>query len=197
MMAMGSGQFVGTGVDSISDVLMMRPTVHEDHRGTFREVFNENHLRVESGIDRDWPQDNHSSSFANVLRGIHFQLGAPQGKLVSCSVGSVFDVAVDLRADSPTFGLWVGTELSRDNGFQLWIPEGFGHGFLVMTESADVTYKVTCPYEAGTSRTLAYDDPSVGVVWPIDGEPILSESDACGLSLEGVRELLSPGEANL
>ncbi|KAA3641035.1 MAG: dTDP-4-dehydrorhamnose 3,5-epimerase [Armatimonadetes bacterium] len=173
------------------EVLLIHPTVHEDRRGTFRETFSEKRLRVEHGIDRDWPQDNHSNSHANVLRGIHFQLGAPQGKLVSCMLGSIFDVAVDLRPDSSSFGLWVGTELSRSNGLQLWIPEGFGHGFLVLTESADVTYKVTCLYQAGSSRTLAYDDPSVAVAWPINGEPILSEEDARGLSLDDVRELLT------
>lgn len=187
---METGEFTGTGSGVISDVLMIRPMVHEDHRGTFRETFSEQRLRVEHGIDRDWPQDNQSSSYANVLRGIHFQLGTPQGKLISCVFGSIFDVAVDLRPESPTFGLWVGTELSRDNGVQLWIPEGFGHGFVVMSPSADVTYKVTSPYVAGSTRTLAYDDPAVGVVWPIEGDPILSDADARGLSVASVRALL-------
>jgi dTDP-4-dehydrorhamnose 3,5-epimerase len=182
---------VGSGAGILTDVAIIRPTVYEDDRGSFRETFSEERLVSEHGIKRHWPQDNHSWSHRNVLRGMHFQLGRPQGKLVSCVSGSIFDVAVDLRPDSDSFGLWVGADLSRANGCQLWVPEGFGHGFLVMSDEADVMYKVTEPFVAGASRTLAFDDPTVGVAWPLDERPILSDADAAGLSLAEVRSLLS------
>lgn len=186
------GNLVGTGASALADeVLVIRPTVFNDERGAFRETFNTQRLRDDHGIDRNWPQDNHSWSRGNVLRGIHFQVGLPQGKLMSCAVGAIFDVAVDLRTDSESFGLWVGTELSRRNGAQLWIPEGFGHGFLVLSEGADVIYKVTEPFVAGASGTLAYDDPDVGVDWPFVSEPILSDADAAGLPLKEAGALAS------
>lgn len=189
--ATDGSSFVGTGAGLLTDVMLIRPAVHEDDRGGFRETFNQERIAAEHGIERHWPQDNHSWSHRNVLRGMHFQLGRPQGKLVSCVSGSIFDVAVDLRPESDTFGLWVGTDLSRANGCQLWVPEGFGHGFLVTSDGADVMYKVTELFVAGASRTLAFDDPTVGIVWPLDRRPILSDADAAGLSLAEVRSLLS------
>ena len=161
---------------SIPEVLVLEPKVFGDARGFFYESFNRRAFRDATGIDADFVQDNHSRSTRGVLRGLHYQLRQPQGKLVRVVRGSVFDVAVDLRRSSPTFGQWVGETLSDENQRQLWIPPGFGHGFLVLSESADFTYKMTDYYAPEHERCVAWDDPALGIRWPIE-EPIILERD--------------------
>jgi len=162
---------------NLDSVVLLEPPAYHDTRGFFREIFNETAFDLATGVHRDWVQDNHSRSRRNVLRGIHYQLGTPQGKLVSCISGEIFDVAVDLRRSSPSFGRWFGTSLNPTNGLQLWIPEGFGHAFLTLSEAADVLYKVTAPYDPAGNRTLAWDDPVLGIRWPLTEDPILSDND--------------------
>jgi dTDP-4-dehydrorhamnose 3,5-epimerase len=161
----------------IDGVLVIEPVVHRDDRGSFREVFKLGDFEAATGVLRQWPQDNHSFSRAGVLRGIHYQLDPPQGKLVTCPVGEIFDVAVDLRRSSPTFGSWVGHILSEENGRQLWVPEGFGHGFLVLSEVADVLYKVTAEHNPKGYFSVAWDDPVLGIDWPLRSPPVMSERD--------------------
>ena len=157
---------------------MLEPAVYGDERGFFFESWNDRLFRDATGLDVTFVQDNHSRSSAGVLRGIHYQHPAAQAKLVRCALGMVWDVAVDLRKSSPTFGMWFGTELSEDNKRQLWVPEGFGHGFVALTPTADVLYKATAFYEAKNDRAIAWDDPQIGIVWPISHEPSLSAKDA-------------------
>ena len=164
----------GTRLDG---VLIIEPTVHGDERGFFFESFNKRAFEESTGVVRDWVQDNHSRSVKGVLRGLHFQNPNPQGKLVSCAVGSVWDVAVDLRRSSPTFGEWLGVELSSENRTQFWIPEGFGHGFVATSERAEVLYKTTAYYDAASDRSLRWNDPTVAIDWPIEGEPLVSAKD--------------------
>ena len=161
-------------------VLVIEPTVFGDDRGFFMESWNRRSFAEETGLDVSFVQDNHSRSVGGVLRGIHYQLApCAQGKLVRVAAGSVWDVAVDLRRSSPAFGRWVGVELSAANHKQLWIPPGFGHGFLVLGESADVLYKATAHYAPDYDRSLRWDDPRLGIDWPLDGvAPILSGKDA-------------------
>ena len=164
---------------ALEGVLLIEPRVFGDARGFFFESWNQRRFDEAIGHAVRFVQDNHSRSTRGVLRGMHFQR-APhaQGKLVRCVVGSVFDVAVDLRAGSPTFGRWVGAELSADNQRQLWIPPGFGHGFLTLSESADFLYKTTDCYAPECEGALRWDDPDVGIVWPDTGmEPTLAEKD--------------------
>ena len=161
----------------LEGVLVIEPTVYRDDRGSFRELFKVDAFEVATGVLRQWPQDNYSSSRAGVLRGIHYQLDPPQGKLVTCPVGEIFDVAVDLRRSSETFGSWVGHILSEENGRQLWIPEGFGHGLLVLSEVADVLYKVTAVHNPEAYHSLAWDDPVLGIDWPLRSAPVISERD--------------------
>lgn len=157
---------------------MLRPRVFEDDRGFFFEAWNKRTVEVELGIDNDFVQDNHSSSARGVLRGLHYQVVRPQGKLVRVSSGSVFDVAVDLRRSSPTYRRWVGTELSAGNGWQLWVPPGFAHGFLTLSARAEVQYKVTDYYVHEYDRSLRFDDPELGIEWPeANGEILLSDKD--------------------
>jgi len=157
---------------------VIEPQVHGDARGFFMESWNRQKLAV-AGIHADFTQDNHSRSIRSVLRGLHYQAGdAAQGKLVRAARGSVFDVIVDLRRSSPTFGRWHGEVLSEENQRQIWVPPGFAHGFLVLSESADLLYKVTGRWQPEAERTLAWNDAEVGVSWPLEGrEPILSEKD--------------------
>ena len=164
----------------IPDVLILEPEVFEDERGFFLESYNRRGFREATGLDPAFVQDNHSRSVRNVLRGLHYQIRQPQGKLVRVVAGAVFDVAVDLRRSSPTFGRWAGTLLSAENKRLLWIPEGFAHGFLVMSEYADFLYKTTDYYAPQNERTLAWNDPEIGIRWPLDGEPILSAKDRAG-----------------
>jgi dTDP-4-dehydrorhamnose 3,5-epimerase len=161
----------------LDGVLIVEPTLFGDARGFFFESFNKQRFEESTGVMRDWVQDNHSRSARGVLRGLHFQNPNPQGKLVSCAVGSVWDVAVDLRQSSPTFGEWVGVELSSENHKQIWIPEGFAHGFVVTSDHADVLYKTTAYYDEANNRSLRWDDPAVGIDWPIEGEPLVSAKD--------------------
>jgi dTDP-4-dehydrorhamnose 3,5-epimerase len=166
---------------AIRDVYLIEPQVFGDDRGFFFESFN--HARFEAAIGREvrFVQDNHSKSARGVLRGLHFQEPNPQGKLVRVTQGEVFDVAVDIRQDSPTFGAWVGDVLSADNKKQLWIPEGLAHGFLVLSEAAEFLYKTTDYYAPAHEGCIRWDDPTLAIKWPLDGVPALSSKDQNGL----------------
>jgi dTDP-4-dehydrorhamnose 3,5-epimerase len=157
-------------------VLLMEPKVFGDSRGFFMESWNRKTF-TDLGLDLDFVQDNHSRSSQGVLRGLHYQLNQPQGKLVWVVSGAVFDVAVDLRRSSPHFGRWVGYELSAENHRMLWIPPGFGHGFLVLSESADFLYKTTAYYAPEWDRGVRWNDPAIGIQWPLEGSPLLSAKD--------------------
>ncbi len=167
----------------IPDVLILEPKVFGDHRGFFMESFNARVFREATGVQADFVQDNHSRSARGVLRGLHYQIRKPQGKLVRVVRGSVFDVAVDLRRSSPTFGRWVGTELSEDNKRQFWVPPGFAHGFVVTSDSADFLYKTTEYYAPEHERCVAWNDATVGIQWPAGIQPVLSEKDQRGAAL--------------
>lgn len=169
---------------AIPDIVMIEPKLFGDDRGFFFESFN--HKRFEEVISRrvSFVQDNHSRSVRGVLRGLHYQIKEPQGKLVRVIAGEVFDVVVDLRKGSQTFGKWVGEVLSEANKKQLWIPEGFAHGFVVLSESADFLYKTTAYYAAQYERCLAWNDPTLKIDWQIQETPIVSAKDAQGLSLQ-------------
>lgn len=168
---------------AIPEVLIIEPKVFGDSRGFFFESFNARSFRELTGLDVSFVQDNHSRSAKGVLRGLHYQIRQPQGKLVRVTRGSVFDVAVDLRRNSPNFGKWVGVELSDDNHRQLWVPPGFGHGFVVLSESADFLYKTTDYYAPEHERCVIWNDPTIGIDWPLDGEPLLSAKDRDGKPL--------------
>lgn len=167
----------------IGDVLVFEPRVFRDDRGFFFESWNARNFNRAVGSDIQFVQDNHSHSARNVLRGLHYQIKQPQGKLVRAVRGRIFDVAVDIRTSSPSFGRWTGVELSDENCRQLWVPAGFAHGFLVLSESADVLYKATDYYAPEHERCLAWSDPDVGIAWPLQAAPILSPKDAAGLPL--------------
>lgn len=167
---------------AIAEVLIVEPRVFGDARGFFFESFNRRAFRQASGLDLEFVQDNHSRSAQGVLRGLHYQIQQPQGKLVRVARGRVFDVAVDLRRAAPTFGHWVGVELSEDNHRQLWIPPGFAHGFLVLSEFADFLYKTTDYYAPEHERCIAWNDPQLAIAWPADITPQLSAKDAAGLA---------------
>ncbi|MBD2353372.1 dTDP-4-dehydrorhamnose 3,5-epimerase [Tolypothrix sp. FACHB-123] len=168
----------------ITDLLVIEPQVFGDERGYFYESYNEKTWREKTGITEHFVQDNHSRSANNILRGLHYQIQQPQGKLVRVVVGEVFDVAVDLRKSSPTFGQWMGTHLSAENKRQLWIPVGFAHGFLVLSEYAEFLYKTTNYYAPQHERTLLWNDPDLAIAWPIKTEPILSAKDKAGTRLQ-------------
>lgn len=169
----------------IPGALILEPRVFGDERGFFFESFNQRAFAEGTGVKSTFVQDNHSRSGRGVLRGLHYQIRQPQGKLVRVVAGEVFDVAVDLRRSSPTFGKWVGAILSESNKRLMWIPEGFGHGFLVLSESADFLYKTTDYYAPQHERTVAWNDPGLGIRWPLQGEPRLSAKDRQGLPLAG------------
>ena len=169
---------------AIPDVLVMEPKVFGDARGFFFESFNERAFRDATGLDAHFVQDNHSRSAKGVLRGLHYQLQQPQGKLVRVARGAVFDVAVDIRRSSPTFGKWVGTELSEENHRQLWVPPGFAHGFLVLSEFADFLYKTTDYYAPQHERCIAWNDLDLAIAWPPAGAPVLSSKDTRGALLK-------------
>lgn len=166
---------------AIPDVFLIEPQVFGDDRGFFFESFN--HARFEQAIGREvkFVQDNHSKSAKGVLRGLHFQDPKPQGKLVRVTQGEVFDVAVDIRKDSPTFGRWVGEILSADNKKQLWIPEGLAHGFLVLSDTAEFLYKTTDYYAPAHEESIRWDDPTLAINWPLKDKPALSSKDQQGL----------------
>lgn len=162
----------------IPDVFLFEPKVFGDERGFFYESFNQKVFEAAVGKPVHFVQDNHSRSLKGVLRGMHYQIKQPQGKLVRVTHGEVFDVAVDLRKSSATFGQWVGARLNASNKSQLWIPEGFAHGFMVLSESADFLYKTTDYWAPEQERSLAWDDPDVGIEWPFTNLPTLSAKDA-------------------
>ena len=166
---------------AIADVLLMEPRVFGDARGFFYESFNARDFAAATGLDVNFVQDNHSKSARGVLRGLHYQVQKPQGKLVRVVTGEVFDVVVDIRPQSPTYGQWVGEHLSASNQRQLWIPPGLAHGFLVLSESAEFLYKTTDYYAPEFERCLAWDDTDLNVAWPLDGlVPVVSAKDALG-----------------
>jgi dTDP-4-dehydrorhamnose 3,5-epimerase len=167
---------------SLPGVLIIEPTVFGDNRGFFYESWNAQEFQA-AGVDATFAQDNHSGSARHVLRGLHYQVRRPQGKLVRVVAGEVFDVAVDLRRSSPTFGRWQQARLSSDNRRMLWIPPGFAHGFLVTSEWAELLYKTTDYRVAEYERTIAWNDPDLAIDWPIQTQPILSAKDAEGLPL--------------
>ncbi len=175
---------------AIPDVLVIEPKVHGDPRGFFYESFNRRDFREQTSIDLEFVQDNHSRSAQGVLRGLHYQARHPQGKLVRVVRGTVFDVAVDLRRSSPTFGKWEATELSESNHRQMWVPPGFAHGFLVLSESADFLYKTTDYYDPADECCIAWNDPTLGIDWPLHllpGAPRLSAKDAAAGAFLGAQ----------
>jgi len=173
----------------ISDVVLLEPQVFGDDRGFFFESFNQSKFEEAIGRPVSFVQDNHSRSVQGVLRGLHYQIQNPQGKLVRVISGAVFDVAVDLRRESTTFGQWIGHRLSAENRLQLWIPEGFAHGFLVLSDGAEVLYKTTDFYAPQHERCLAWDDPDIAIDWPLSMPPLLSSKDKAGRTLRELETL--------
>ncbi len=173
---------------SIPDVIIFEPKVFGDDRGFFFESFNAKMFEQAIGLNPHFVQDNHSKSAKNVLRGLHYQIEQTQGKLVRVTQGEVFDVAVDLRVSSPTFGKWESTILSAENKRQMWIPPGFAHGFLVLSDTAEFLYKTTDFYAPQHECCLKWDDPTVAIQWPTQASPLLSAKDAVGLSLHDAKK---------
>ena len=173
---------------ALPEVLILEPKVFGDARGFFFESFNQRAFNAATGLDANFVQDNHSRSVKGVLRGLHYQIQQPQGKLVRVVRGSVFDVAVDIRKSSPQFGRWVGVELSEDNHRQLWVPPGFAHGFIVTSDSADFLYKTTDYYAPAFERCIAWNDPGLAIAWPVEGnaQPLVSAKDQAGALLENL-----------
>ncbi len=170
---------------AIADVLLIEPKVFGDDRGFFFESYNRASFKSATGLDPDFVQDNHSGSTRGVLRGLHYQLPPKaQGKLVRVLAGEILDVAVDMRRNSPTFGKWVSEALTADNKKQMWIPPGFAHGFLTVSDTAEVFYKTTDFYTPERERCVAWDDPALAIAWPLGGAPILSAKDVQGVSFE-------------
>ena len=169
---------------SIPEVLIIEPNIASDNRGFFFESFNEKKFSQSTGLNVRFVQDNHSQSTKGVLRGLHYQIQQPQGKLVRVVRGAVFDVAVDIRRSSPTFGQWAGAELTEENCRQLWAPIGFAHGFLVLSNRADFLYKTTDYYAPQFERSILWNDPNIGIQWPLNKEPRLSIKDKASLLLE-------------
>lgn len=170
---------------AIPDIIIFEPKVFGDERGFFFESFNNRAFEEATGRHVNFVQDNHSQSSKGVLRGLHYQIQNTQGKLIRVTSGEIFDVAVDLRRSSPTFGKWVGAVLSEKNKCQLWIPEGFAHGFVVTSERAEVLYKTTDYWSPEHERCIAWNDPNVAITWPLEGQPDLSSKDRLGSSLHG------------
>jgi dTDP-4-dehydrorhamnose 3,5-epimerase len=168
----------------IPDVLLIEPRVFGDERGFFFESFNEKTFQDKVGTDVRFVQDNHSCSAAHVLRGLHYQIQQAQGKLVRVTAGAIFDVAVDIRRSSPTFGQWVGYELSAENKRQLWIPAGFAHGFVSLVDRTEVLYKATDFYAPTYERCIRWDDPALAIAWPLTAEPVVSAKDQVGQPLQ-------------
>ena len=164
----------------IPDVLIIEPEVFGDERGFFFESYNQRSFEEKTGVKTPFVQDNHSRSGKNVLRGLHYQIRQPQGKLVRATAGEVFDVAVDIRRSAPTFGRWICERLSADNKRMLWVPPGFAHGFLVLSEYAEIQYKTTDYYAPEHERSILWNDPDLNIRWPLQGRPILAEKDMKG-----------------
>ena len=172
----------------LPEVLIIEPKVFGDERGFFFESFNQRAFDEATGLSLPFVQDNHSKSAKNVLRGLHYQLPPQaQGKLVRVAVGEVFDVAVDIRRDSPNFGQWASAVLSAENRRQLWIPPGFAHGFLVLSDSAEFLYKTTDYYAPALERCIRWDDPALAIDWPLSAAPVLSAKDQCGVAFDSLR----------
>ena len=169
---------------TIPDVFIIEPKVFGDDRGFFMESFNEKTFKQKTGVTASFVQDNHSRSTKNVLRGLHYQIKQAQGKLVRVVSGEVYDVAVDIRKSSPTFGQWVGCLLTESNKKQFWVPPGFAHGFVVLSDTADFLYKTTDYYAPEYERAILWNDPQLNIDWKIEGEPVLSAKDKAGLPLE-------------
>lgn len=169
---------------ALADVLILEPKVFGDARGFFFESFNARDFAQATGVQAEFVQDNHSKSRQGVLRGLHYQISHPQGKLVRVTQGDVFDVAVDLRRSSPGFGRWVGVHLSADNHRQLWVPPGFAHGFVVLSETAEFLYKTTDYWYPEHERSLRWNDPALAIDWPLQGEPLLAAKDAQAPTLD-------------
>jgi dTDP-4-dehydrorhamnose 3,5-epimerase len=167
---------------AVPDVLIIEPTVFGDDRGFFFESFNQRRFEETIGRSVSFVQDNHSRSSRGVLRGLHYQVEQTQGKLLRVIQGEIFDVAVDIRRSSPTFGKWVAATLSADNRKQMWVPEGFAHGFLVLSDMAEVLYKTTDFYAKEAEHCIVWNDPTVGIEWPLEGEPLLSPKDVAGIA---------------
>jgi dTDP-4-dehydrorhamnose 3,5-epimerase len=181
---------------SLPEVLMIEPKVFGDSRGFFFESFNQRDFNSATGLQVNFVQDNHSRSSRGVLRGLHFQVQQPQGKLVRVVRGSVFDVAVDIRKSSPNFGRWIGIELTEENNRQLWVPPGFAHGFLVTSDAADFLYKTTDYYAPEFERSILWSEPTIGIQWPRGISPQLSAKDTAGVSLadaSSVERVLTSG----
>ena len=168
----------------IDEIVIIEPQLFADSRGFFYESYNEKAFAEEIGVAAHFVQDNHSRSAQNVLRGLHYQIQKPQGKLLRVVAGAVFDVAVDLRKSSPTFGEWVGYLISAENKRQIWVPEGFAHGFLVVSEFAEVLYKTTDYYAPQYERCVLWNDPDIDIDWPLMAEPMLSAKDQAGQTLK-------------
>jgi len=168
---------------AIPDVLVLEPQVFGDARGFFYESYNRRRFAAATGLDVEFVQDNHSRSARNVLRGLHYQVRQPQGKLVRVVSGEIWDVAVDLRRGSPSFGRWVAARLDAVSHRMLWIPPGFAHGFVVLSEQADVVYKATDFYAPEHERTLLWNDPALAIPWPLAGEPVMTDKDRRGVPL--------------
>jgi len=168
----------------IPEVLIIEPTVFGDERGFFFESFNQKTFQEQTGLDCEFVQDNHSRSTKNALRGLHYQIQQAQGKLVRAVEGEVFDVAVDIRKSSPTFGQWVGEYLSAENKKMLWVPAGFAHGFVVLSDSAQFLYKTTEYYAPEHERCIIWNDPQINIHWPIKSKPLLSSKDQSGARLD-------------
>lgn len=171
---------------SIPDVLLFEPEIFRDDRGELFESFNEKNFTKAIGKQLQFVQENHSTSSQDVLRGLHYQSPYPQGKLVRVTQGEIFDVAVDIRPESLTFGRWVGEKLSSENRKQLWIPEGFAHGFLVLSKTAEVIYKLTAYYKPEYEKCILWNDQDLGIKWPFNGLPKLSEKDKNGMILKDI-----------
>ncbi|MGC7839437.1 dTDP-4-dehydrorhamnose 3,5-epimerase [Pseudomonas wayambapalatensis] len=169
---------------AIPEVLIIEPKVFGDSRGFFLESFNARTFAERTGVDVEFVQDNHSRSQRGVLRGLHYQLQNPQGKLVRVTQGEVLDVVVDIRRGSPTFGRWVSARLSAENHHQMWVPAGFAHGFVVLSESADFLYKTTDYYNPAAERCIRWDDPQLAIDWQLESEPLLSAKDQSGVLLQ-------------
>ena len=169
---------------AIPDLLIIEPEVFGDARGFFMESFNQKTFNRITGLDVQFVQDNHSRSARGVLRGLHYQIQQPQGKLVRVVRGAVFDVAVDIRKSSPAFGQWFGATLTEDNHLQLWVPAGFAHGFVVLSDTADVLYKTTDYYAPSFERCIRWNDPEIGISWPYPAEPQLSAKDRAAVGLQ-------------
>jgi dTDP-4-dehydrorhamnose 3,5-epimerase len=177
---------------TLPGVALIKPRVFADARGFFMETFHSKQLKA-LGIDREWVQDNHSRSSRGVLRGLHYQLGHAQAKLVRCTFGTVFDVVVDIRRGSPHFGRWTGAELSADNKMMLFAPEGFAHGFVVLSERAEFQYKCSDYYAPDQEHAIAWNDPQIAIGWPLEGiDPLLSDKDRRAPRLAELAEELLP-----